>query len=82
MSHERWPSRTFTVLSPGCISYFLVEAEIFAFRIAATLVLLEEFVRSEACQRKVTHDEDEDYPPHRPNGSDEVLAVLGVVHAF
>ena len=46
--------------SPGCISYFLVEAEIFAFRIAATLVLLEEFVRSEACQRKVTHDEDED----------------------
>ena len=41
-----------------------------------------EFVRSEACQRKVTHDEDEDYPPHRPNGSDEVRAVLGVVHAF
>jgi hypothetical protein len=57
----------------------LVEAEIFAFRIAATLVLLE-FVRSEACQRKVTHDEDEDYPPHRPNGSDEVRAVLDVVH--
>jgi hypothetical protein len=44
VSHERWPCRTFTVLSPGCISYFLVEAEIFAFRIAATLVLLEEFV--------------------------------------
>jgi hypothetical protein len=41
-----------------------------------------EFVRSEARQRKITHDEDEDYPPHRPNGADEVRAVLGVVHAF
>jgi hypothetical protein len=39
-------------------------------------------MRSEAGQGQVTHDEDEDCPPHRARRSAEVRAGLAVVHAF
>ena len=40
------------------------------------LALLKKFMRSEARQRKVTHDEGDDCPPFRSDGSDEVRLVL------
>ena len=43
---------------------------------------MKKFAHSEAGQRKVTQDKDDNYPPHRADSLDEVRAVLGVVHAF
>jgi hypothetical protein len=60
----------------------MVEAKIHALWIPATLARLEKFMRGEARQRKVTHHEDEDCPPHCADGSDEVRVVLAIVHAF
>jgi hypothetical protein len=69
-------------LSARYISEFMVEAKIHALWIPATLARLEKFMRGEARQRKVTHHEDEDCPPHCADGSDEVRVVLAIVHAF
>jgi hypothetical protein len=69
-------------LSSRYVSLFVIEAKIHALGLPATLARLEKVMRGEARQRKVTHDEDDDCPPHRPDGSDEVRAVLGVVHTF